>query len=31
MGENASALFNRQNNTVYDQQALDALMEGINE
>ena len=27
MGENASALFNRQNNTVYDQQALDALME----
>ena len=31
MGENASALFNRQNNTVYDQQALDAIMEGINE
>ena len=30
MGENASALFNRQNNTVFDQQALDALMEGIN-
>jgi endoglucanase len=31
MGENASALFNRQNNTVYDQQALGAIMEGINE
>ena len=31
MGVNASALFNRQNNTVYDQQALDALMEGANE
>lgn len=31
MGDNASALFNRQNNTVYDQQALDALMEGVNE
>ncbi|WP_340113235.1 cellulase family glycosylhydrolase [Maribellus mangrovi] len=31
MGENASALFNRQNNTVFDQQALDALMEGVNE
>nr|WP_319397567.1 cellulase family glycosylhydrolase [uncultured Carboxylicivirga sp.] len=30
MGENASALFNRDNNTVFDQQALDALMEGIN-
>ncbi|MBS2099324.1 cellulase family glycosylhydrolase [Carboxylicivirga linearis] len=30
MGENASALFNRENNTVFDQQALDALMEGIN-
>ncbi len=31
MGENASALFNRQTNTIYDQQALDALMEGIND
>ncbi|MBN1182166.1 MAG: cellulase family glycosylhydrolase [Bacteroidales bacterium] len=31
MGTNASALFNRQSYTVYDQQALDALMEGINE
>nr|WP_319267389.1 cellulase family glycosylhydrolase [uncultured Draconibacterium sp.] len=31
MGENSSALFNRQNNSVYDQQALDALMEGANE
>lgn len=31
MGENASALFNRHNNTVYDQQALDALMEGVNQ
>nr|WP_321412317.1 cellulase family glycosylhydrolase [uncultured Carboxylicivirga sp.] len=29
MGENASALFNRQNNSVFDQQALDALMTGI--
>lgn len=29
MGNNASALFNRQNNTVYDQEALDALMQGI--
>ncbi len=29
MGENASALFNRSNNTVFDQQALDALMEGL--
>lgn len=28
-GENASALFNRQSNTVYDQQVIDALMEGI--
>ena len=28
MGNNSSALFNRQNNTVYDQQALDALVEG---
>ena len=28
MGENASALFNRLNNTVYDQQALNALIEG---
>nr|WP_319512595.1 cellulase family glycosylhydrolase [uncultured Draconibacterium sp.] len=31
MGENSSALFNRQNNSVYDQQALNALMEGANE
>ncbi len=29
MGENASALFNRSNNTVFDQQALDALVEGM--
>jgi endoglucanase len=28
MGENASALFDRKNNKVYDQQALDAIMEG---
>lgn len=28
MGNNASALFNRSNNTVYDQQALDAIMQG---
>jgi len=28
MEENASALFNRENNTVFDQQALDAIMEG---
>lgn len=27
-GTNSSALFDRQNNTVYDQQALDALLEG---
>ena len=31
MGENASALFDRKNNTVFDQQALDALLEGANE
>jgi hypothetical protein len=31
MGENASALFNRQNNSVYDQQALDSLMAGAGE
>lgn len=31
MGENSSALFNRQNNSVYDQQALNALIEGANE
>ncbi|MDA3880825.1 MAG: cellulase family glycosylhydrolase [Prolixibacteraceae bacterium] len=31
MGNNSSALFNRYNNTVYNQQALDALMEGITE
>lgn len=31
MGNNASALFNRQNNTIYDQQALDAIMEGANQ
>ena len=31
MGDNASALFNRQNNTVFDQQALDSLMAGVNE
>ncbi len=30
MGTNASALFNRTSNTVYDQQAIDALMDGIN-
>ncbi len=30
LGENTMSLFNRQNNSVYDQQALDALMEGIN-
>lgn len=30
LGENTMTLFNRQNNTVFDQQALDALMEGIN-
>ena len=28
MGENASALFDRKNNKVYDQQAIDAIMEG---
>lgn len=28
MGANASALFNRQNNTVFDQQALDAIITG---
>lgn len=28
MGANASALFNRQNNTVFDQQALDAIISG---
>jgi endoglucanase len=28
MGENASALFDRKNNRVFDQQALDAIMEG---
>ncbi len=31
IGANASALFNRTNNTVYDQQAIDALMEGISD
>lgn len=29
MGENASALFNRQTNTIYDQKALDAILEGL--
>jgi endoglucanase len=29
MGNNTSAIFNRQSNTVYDQQALDALIEGV--
>lgn len=29
MGENASALFDRNNNSIYDQQALDALMTGM--
>lgn len=28
LGDNTFALFNRQNNTVYDQQALDALVQG---
>jgi endoglucanase len=28
IGDNTSAIFNRQNNTVYDQQALDALVQG---
>ena len=28
MGNNGSALFNRSNNTVFDKQALDALIEG---
>lgn len=28
MGENASALFNRSNNTVFDKQALDSIIEG---
>ena len=31
MGQNASALFNRQNNTIYDQQALDAIIDGANQ
>ncbi|MBN2350255.1 MAG: cellulase family glycosylhydrolase, partial [Bacteroidales bacterium] len=31
MGNNGSALFNRKNYTIFDQQALDALMEGVNE
>jgi endoglucanase len=31
MGKNASALFNRQNNTVYDQQAIDSLLAGAGE
>ncbi|MBD0822401.1 cellulase family glycosylhydrolase [Aestuariibaculum marinum] len=30
MGNHSSALFNRTNNTVYDQQALDALKDGLN-
>ena len=30
IGDNTFALFNRQNNTVYDQQALDALVQGAN-
>lgn len=30
MGDNASALFNRSNNTVYDQEALDAILRGLN-
>ena len=30
MGNNASALFNRRDYTVYDQVALDAIMEGVN-
>lgn len=30
MGANASALFNRQNNTIFDQQALDAIITGAN-
>ncbi len=29
MGDNSSALFNRHTNTVYDQEAINALMEGI--
>jgi hypothetical protein len=29
-GDNTFALFNRQNNTVYDQQALNALIDGTN-
>jgi endoglucanase len=29
MGNNSSALFNRTNNTVYDSQALEALLEGL--
>lgn len=29
-GNNGSALFDRSNNTVFDQQALDALIEGLN-
>ena len=28
LGNNGSGIFNRQNNTVFDQQALDALVEG---
>lgn len=31
MEDHASALFNRQNNTVFDQQALNAIMEGANQ
>jgi endoglucanase len=31
MGVNASALFNRQNNTIYDQQAIDSLIAGAGE
>jgi len=31
MGDNASAFFNRKENRVYDQEALDALMAGMNE
>ena len=31
MGKNASALFDRQNNTIYDQQALDSLKQGAGE
>lgn len=31
MGNDASALFNRQNNTIYDKQALDSLRQGAGE